>query len=107
MIPPKTKTIRTSDRPSWPNEVHSINIDVVSDEDVAGSRLFVKSVLENKVLGNTTIGIAALDLEDLVRKSLDVSEWEEEGVERAFLRNGKEVGKCFFDLAVAWMDSDE
>ncbi|KAL7473587.1 hypothetical protein ACHAXS_014139 [Conticribra weissflogii] len=107
MIPPKTKTIRTSDRPSWPNEVHSINIDVLSDEDVAGSRLFVKSVLENKVLGNTTIGIAALDLEDLVRKSLDVSEWEEDGVERAFFRNGKEVGKCFFDLAVAWMDSDE
>jgi len=101
--PPKTKTIQTSDRPSWPNEVHKLIINVFSDEDLAGSRLFVKSVLENKVLGNATIGIAMVDLEDLVRKSLDASEWEEEGVETVFFRNGKEVGKCFFDLLATWL----
>ena len=78
-----------------------LRIRTSSKNDIAGAYLFIHNMLENKILGDSKLGTAILDLERIVRKSIDTDEWEEE-LERQIFRNGKEVGKLFCDIYVSW-----
>jgi hypothetical protein len=99
----QTSTMKNSDRPMWRKDVLKFSINVVSKELVHGSYIFFESVQENMMAGNSVLGTCVLDLEHLIRKSMDAtSDDGKSNLSFEFLRHGKCVGKLMCDLAVSW-----
>ena len=97
----RTDTIKTSDRPLWPREEITFQINVSSEEDILGAFLYIECIHEHVLSSDSVLGTIVIDLEHMIRRSLGVTEWNNE-VERQFLRNGKEVGKICCKMSLCW-----
>jgi len=99
----KTSTIKTSDRPMWRKETLKFSINVTCKEQIAGSSIYLESVQENMIAGDSVIGTCVFDLEECIRNSMgDGCGGGGGALSFELLRYGKCVGKLTCDLSVSW-----